>query len=343
MALFVDIEKRLGRFHLRVKFETGDETMALLGASGCGKSMTLKCIAGVERPDRGRIVLDGVTLFDSEQRIDLPPQKRRVGYLFQNYALFPSMTVEKNIACALWNKRGPAAVQEVGRAMRLEGLEHKRPGQLSWGQQQRVAIARILVNSPKLILLDEPFSALDSHLRFQMEGEIRRVIRQFGKPVLIVSHDREEAFRLAKRIAIIKEGRIEQVGPREIVFERPRTVNTARLTGCKNISRAEAVGEGRIYASDWGITLTVPEGAGEVDYVGIHAHDIRLGGGENAIECRVTEIVENPFSYVVILRPDGVDAPSVFGMKLEKNLWQGREGDRVSVSLPSRALLLLKE
>ena len=343
MALLVDIEKRLGQFHLRVKFEAGDETVALLGASGCGKSMTLKCIAGVERPDRGRIVLDGVTLFDAEQRIDLPPQKRRVGYLFQNYALFPNMTVEKNIACALRGRRNPAAVQEVIRAMRLEGLEQKRPRQLSCGQQQRAALARILVNGPEFILLDEPFSALDSHLRFQLEGEIRRVARQFGKTVLLVSHDREEAFRLAKQIAIMKEGQIEQAGPREIVFERPRTVNAARLTGCKNISRAEAAGEGKIYAPDWGVTLSLPEGASKTDFVGIHAHDIRLGGGENAVECQVAEIIENPFSRTVMLRPLGAAGSAAFGIKPDNELWQGKEGDRITVSLPGQALLFLKE
>ena len=343
MALLVDMEKRLGQFHLRVKFEAGDETMALLGASGCGKSMTLKCIAGVERPDRGRVVLDGITLFDSEQRIDLPPQKRRVGFLFQNYALFPNMTVEKNIACSLRGRRDPAAVREVVRAMRLEGLEKKRPHQLSWGQQQRTALARILVNGPELILLDEPFSALDSHLRFQLEGEIRRVVRQFGKTVLLVSHDREEAFRLARQIAIMKEGQIEQFGPREIIFERPRTVNAARLTGCKNISRAESVGDGRIYAPDWGITLTLPKETSEMDFVGIHAHDIRLGVGENAVECRVTEIVENPFSRTVMLQPIGTEAPAALGMKVDNRLWQGEEGERVTVSLPGQALLLLKE
>ena len=164
MALYVDIEKKLGSFHLRAKFEVDGETLALLGASGCGKSMTLKCIAGIERPDRGQIILDGETLFDSEKHIDLPPQKRRVGYLFQQYALFPSMTAEQNILCCIRSgtraeKR--RALAEAVRMFRLEGLEKKLPAQLSGGQQQRVALARILCSRPKAILLDEPFSALD--------------------------------------------------------------------------------------------------------------------------------------------------------------------------------------
>ena len=146
MSLYVDIEKRLGGFHLRVRFQTENEATALLGASGCGKSMTLKCIAGIVTPDRGRIVLNDRILFDSDKKINLPPQQRKLGYLFQNYALFPNMTVEKNILCGIRSrdKREKAAVLEDAlRRFRLEGLEKRYPAQLSGGQQQRVALARI--------------------------------------------------------------------------------------------------------------------------------------------------------------------------------------------------------
>ena len=175
MSLYVDIEKRLGAFRLQSKFEVADETLALLGASGCGKSMTLKCIAGIVPPDRGRIVLNGRVLFDSEKKIDLTPQQRRVGYLFQQYALFPNMTVEQNILCGIRagsrsEKRSLAA--EKLRMFRLEGLEKKYPAQLSGGQQQRVALARILCSEPQAILLDEPFSALDSYLKWNLELEL---------------------------------------------------------------------------------------------------------------------------------------------------------------------------
>ena len=170
MKLTVDIEKTLGNFHLRVAFEASQGVTALLGASGCGKSMTLRCIAGICRPDWGRIVLDGVTLFDSKKRIDLPPQKRRVGYLFQQYALFPNMTVRQNIAAGVRDRKAALHVaDDMIRKMRLDGLENRRPQALSGGQQQRVALARILVNQPEVLLLDEPFSALDTHLRFQTE------------------------------------------------------------------------------------------------------------------------------------------------------------------------------
>ena len=164
MKLWVDIEKRLPGFHLQVQFAADAEATALLGASGCGKSMTLRCIAGVERPDKGRICLGDRVLFDSEAGIDLPPQQRGVGLLFQNYALFPNMTVEQNILCGLKAERDKAARKArcagMLRALRLEELASRRPAELSGGQQQRTALARILVGKPNILMLDEPFLSL---------------------------------------------------------------------------------------------------------------------------------------------------------------------------------------
>ena len=203
MSLYVDIEKRLGVFRLQSKFEVADETLALLGASGCGKSVTLKCIAGIMTPDRGRIVLNGRVLFDSEKKIDLTPQQRRVGYLFQQYALFPNMTVEQNILCGIRagsrsEKRSLAA--EKLRMFRLEGLEKKYPAQLSGGQQQRVALARILCSEPQAILLDEPFSALDSYLKWNLELELSDLLAGFRGPILWVSHDLGECYRNCQKV-----------------------------------------------------------------------------------------------------------------------------------------------
>ena len=192
MSLLVEIEKQLGNFHLDVRFQAETETLALLGASGCGKSMTLKCIAGIMTPDRGRIVLNDRVLFDSEAGIDLPPQQRRVGYLFQNYALFPTMTVEKNILCGIRSgskAEKAAALSAALHRFRLEGLEKRYPAQLSGGQQQRVALARILCSQPEVILLDEPFSALDSYLKWDLELKLSDFLENFSGPILWVSHD----------------------------------------------------------------------------------------------------------------------------------------------------------
>ena len=345
MALSVDIEKTLGDFHLRVKFEAENRVLALLGASGCGKSMTLKCIAGIERPDRGVITLDGITLFDSGRGVNLPPQRRRVGYLFQQYALFPNMTVEQNIAVGVRDRRrAREETAEAIAAMRLEGLERKRPHQLSGGQQQRVALARILVNRPEVLLLDEPFSALDSHLRFQLEQELRGAIRRFGKTVLLVSHNRDEVFRLSDEVAIMHDGRIETTGEKKAVFANPRTRNGAILTGCKNVSPVEATGERRARAVDWDVELALPASADGVQYVGIRMHDVRLAdaqGEPNAFLCRVEETIENPFSCTVLLRPEGAARP--IGWELDKERWRQIRAERLRVCLPPESMLLLKE
>ena len=192
MSLEVSITKRLEGFTLRSEFTAGSTAAALLGASGCGKSMTLRCIAGIVRPDEGRIVLDGRVLFDSEQGIDLPPQQRNVGLLFQNYALFPNMTVEQNILCALKKEKDPAARRaactEALRAMRLEPLAKRLPGQLSGGMRQRAALVRTLAVNPDLLLLDEPFSALDAQTRIQLSDEVKQRLGE-GRATILVTHD----------------------------------------------------------------------------------------------------------------------------------------------------------
>ena len=344
MALYVDIEKKLGSFHLRAKFEVDDETLALLGASGCGKSMTLKCIAGIERPDRGQIILDGETLFDSEKHIDLPPQKRRVGYLFQQYALFPSMTAEQNILCCIRSgtraeKR--RALAEAVRMFRLEGLEKKLPAQLSGGQQQRVALARILCSRPKAILLDEPFSALDQHLRFRLERELHQTLREFGKTAIFVSHDRDEVYRLADRIVVMEHGRVETSGTKKDVFRDPHTRAAATLTGCKNISRAAMLPDGSFEAADWGITLRKPGFSGGC--VGIRMHDVRPGRGENEVRCDVAEVIENPFSFTVLLRPAGRTDTTPVGWEMEKDVWRAQQAAQLWVHFPAEGLLALEE
>ncbi len=347
MALYVDIEKRLGNFHLKAQFQAGDETLALLGASGCGKSMTLKCIAGIEKPDRGRIVLDGVPLFDSEKRINLPPQKRHTGLLFQNYALFPHMTVEQNLlAGAAREKDGTHRKEAVNAMLHRFGLWELRnhyPHQLSGGQQQRTALARLLVSQPKILLLDEPFSALDSHLRFQMQEELRRVMEEFGKTVLFVSHDRDEVFRMCQSIALMGKGTIDTIGTKKAVFADPKTTSGAALTGCKNISRVIPEGETCVFATDWGITLTLPQPLDNIDAIGVRMHDIKPGQGENTFPCQVVEEIENPFSYTLMVRP--LDAPHAkpIGVEIQKENWQKQRGSLLDISISAASILPLRD
>ena len=235
MSLYVDIKKDLGGFRLSVKFEAKDGVMGILGPSGCGKSMTLRYIAGVERPDEGRIVLDGVTLFDSEQRINLKPQQRRVGYLFQNYALFPNMTVRQNILCGAKREKDKAKREELLaryiELMQLSGLEGHYPAQLSGGQQQRVALARALVAEPALLLLDEPLSNLDAKLRESMRFEIKEIQRESGITVLYVTHDQTEAMAMSDRIVVINRGVIQQIGVPRDIYSQPANPFVADFVG----------------------------------------------------------------------------------------------------------------
>ena len=207
MAVKVNIEKNFRDFSLKVDFEGSSAAIGLLGASGSGKSMTLRCIAGIETPDKGRIVINGKTVFDSEKGINLKPQKRRIGYLFQNYALFPTMTVEQNIRCGYRGEKSSARekVADLIRRYHLEGLEKRLPSQLSGGQQQRVALARMMIGEPEAILLDEPFSALDYQTRLSVSDEIGTIIREEGKTAILVTHDISEAISLSDRVVVLSK------------------------------------------------------------------------------------------------------------------------------------------
>ena len=312
MSLEVAIEKRFAGFTLRAQFTAQDTATAILGASGCGKSMTLRCIAGIIKPDKGRIVLDGVPLFDSEKKIDLPPQKRGVGLLFQNYALFPNMTVEQNILCGLHAEpdraKRRAACAEMIRALRLEGLEKRLPAALSGGQQQRVALARILAAKPKILMLDEPFSALDSYLREQVEGEVGALLAAFQGPALLVTHNRDEAYRLSREMIVMDGGRVLRAGETKAVFADPRSCTAARLTGCKNILPCVKAGPHSVRLAGWEAELhlaaEVPEA---VCAVGIRAHDFApcAAGASNALPVRVVSSGENPFDWNLICTAPG--------------------------------------
>ena len=315
MSLFVEIRKRLGDFVLDARFETDDPVTGLLGASGCGKSMTLKCIAGVETPDEGRIVLDGETLFDSARGINLPPQKRGVGYLFQHYALFPHMTVERNILCGLHGEKDKAVRQQRLREMiamlQLEGLEKHRPAELSGGQAQRVALARMLVSRPRLLLLDEPFSALDSHLRDQLQPQLLSLLRSYGRQAVMVTHSRDEAYHLCSRLCVMDGGRILRAGGTKEVFADPGSEPAARLTGCKNIARAFKAGEYEVDVPEWGVRLTaakpVPD---DVRAVGLRAHYFHPRAAANRFAVRLESELEEPFEWILLFRYEGQDAAS---------------------------------
>ena len=207
--LYVDIRKRLNSFDLAVKFEADEAPLGIFGASGSGKSMTLKCIAGIERPDSGVITLNGRTLFDSSRKIDLKPQERSVGYMFQDYALFPNMTVKGNIIAGL-NRLNRAdrnsRAEELMQAFRLSALSDKRPDRLSGGERQRAALARLMAAEPELMLLDEPFSSLDTVLKLSLIKDLKQTLERYGKGCLMVSHDVDELCAVCGKVTTITEG-----------------------------------------------------------------------------------------------------------------------------------------
>ena len=350
MPISVDIEKQLGTFRLRVRFEAPDAVHGLLGASGCGKSMTLRCISGVETPDRGRIVLNDRVLFDSERGVNLSPRERKVGLLFQNYALFPNMTVEQNLRCALRGREKSEAKAEISAMLRrfhLEGLERHKPHQLSGGQQQRAALARILLTEPEILLLDEPLSALDSYLRWQTELELAEMLDDFTGPTLLVTHSREEVRRLCRTVTVLSHGAGEGAMPVEALFQSPETLSACLLSGCKNYSRAERIGERRVRALDWGTELTVshvPEG---MAYAAIRAHHLEpaAGPGENVIPCRVQRVVEDVFSVIVMCEtPGGGGGSRRLRLELDKGDWNPvSEGETLYLRLPEASVMLLRE
>lgn len=346
MSLYVDITKRFRDFSLHVSFHTDKERMGLLGASGCGKSMTLKCIAGIEKPDEGSIVLNDRILFDSKKRIDLTPQKRRVGYLFQNYALFPNMTVEENIGCGLKGpkvKKKPRVDQMIG-LLRLKDLEKRYPMQLSGGQQQRVALARILAYEPDVLMLDEPFSALDAYLKENLQEELLSVLKEYGGDTLIVSHNRDEVYSLCEKISVIDSGRLILTGSTADIFRKPVKLAAARLTGCKNISEAKKLSEYEVEAVEWGITLKTEEKVSDrIKYIGIRAHDIRVAKGaaeDNTISCKALRIADTPFEKNIILESNFHE----LWWKISKAYWSNtlKENMPEYVKLPENALMLLE-
>ncbi|MEM1251187.1 MAG: molybdate ABC transporter permease subunit [Cyanobacteria bacterium P01_H01_bin.21] len=314
-TLSVTLTKHLPNFTLNVSFTTDDQPLGLLGPSGAGKSLILRCLAGIETPDAGRIVLNGRVLFDSENGINVPICDRKIGILFQNYALFPHLTIGQNVAFGLHRKLPPEQIQTVVAqqlaAVHLEALANRYPHELSGGQQQRVALARALASQPEVLLLDEPFSALDTHLRDQIEHQLIDRLHSYHGITLLVTHNLEEAYRMCHRLLVLEGGNAIAHGPKHLIFEQPRTVGVAQLTGCKNFSPAVAHGTHQVEARHWQCLLeTVEPLSANLTQVGIRAHQIDFLGqpwnqtthGPNTFPCWLAATSETPHRMTLYLK-----------------------------------------
>lgn len=265
-------------------------TTVLFGPSGCGKTTILRSLAGLERPESGVITFDDDVWLDTERGICRAPQERGIGFCFQEYALFPHLTVGQNVGYGL-RGQGPDRQRVVSQMldhMQLDGLAERYPQQISGGQQQRVALARVLVRKPSLLLLDEPLSAIDSTLRDELRTTLRQQLSEFGIPVVLVTHDRQEAMALADQLVVLIAGQIEQSGPVEEVFSRPRNSTVARIVGIETVLIGEilSVTDGLATVNVCGtrlIAVAPAEGQRRV-HVGIRGEDVILQSGEPRIE-----------------------------------------------------------
>jgi molybdate ABC transporter permease protein len=333
-TLDVNVEKRLDGFHLRVQFQTGTGTLGVLGASGAGKSMTFRLIAGVATPDRGHIRLHGRALYDSSSGENLRPAQRRIGIVFQDYALFPHLTVAENVGFALGRVEGSERsrrIQQQLERMHIAELAGRYPRELSGGQRQRVAVARALVSEPDALLLDEPFAALDPHLRRRMEEQLRETLADYAGTVLFVTHDMEEAFRFCTDLLVLDRGRVIASGPRQELFEHPRSVAAARLTGCKNVVAAQRIDAHRIAVPAWGCELEAQEPVPDaLRHVGYRSHQFSFPGTDeesagNIFPCWPVTTSEAPHEMTVYLRlhapPAQADAPHLQA-DVPKEFWR---------------------
>ena len=312
-ALTVDVSARIGTFALDARFSLEGGTMAILGASGAGKTLTLRCIAGLMRPQAGSVVLGSRTLVDVAQGVWVPTRSRRIGYVFQQYALFPHMSVRDNLGYGLasWPRsEAQQRTDELVALLQLKGLEGQRPDQLSGGQQQRAALGRALAPGPELLLLDEPFSAVDTPTRAALTEQFQALQERLGFTAVLVTHDIEEAYALSSHLVVLDRGQVIQEGPREEVFHRPNSPAAARLLGMRNLLPGRAV--------------SVDATGVVIDVEGVRLRAEWGGPGEEGVRPG-TEVIVGIRQEQVVARPASADAGAGVGTTLTGALVQATD------------------
>ena len=306
--LELNIKKKLNNFTLDIECKLNSNRIGILGGSGAGKSMILKMLAGIEKPDKGYIKLDDRLLFDSEKKTDIKPKDRHIGYCFQNYALFPNLTVYENIVIGL-SKSERADVDKFLEKFELTKIKDSKPNKISGGQAARVAMARILIRKPKVLLFDEAFSALDIYLRDHIQEEIAQILEDFEGSAIFVSHSRDELYRLCDSMMVIDSGKISNLGNTKEIFKFPKTKTAAILTGCKNISDIRYISDNTIEAIDWGINFEFSkELPKDINAIGIRAHEfvpVWEESGNNLIEFKLKSRAKLPFEDNYYLYTNG--------------------------------------
>lgn len=347
MSLFVNIKKDYKNFSISVNFESSGEPLGLLGASGSGKSLTLKCIAGIETPDQGSIILNDRVLYDSELGINIPPRQRNIGLLFQNYALFPNMSVKENIGLGIRSKsKKNTIIEKMLSLFHLNELQHSYPWQLSGGEQQRTAMARLLAYEPDVLMLDEPFTALDTYLKDELYQELKDVIGGYDKDIIMVSHSKEELYRFCDSIAVLDHGQMMEFGNKTQIFHHPEQFITARLVGCNNISRATKISDYEVMATDWDLCLKTEQRVPEnIQFIGIDENHILPVSDtrENTIEAVLSDFTEGPDEVNMIYRSLKLPVDhNRINVVLPKRVWTEQKGQVPNyLYFPKKYLLLL--
>ena len=357
--LKVDLDHKLGPFRLQLNFHSSSRRIGILGASGAGKSQLLRCLAGIETPEQGRIELNGRVLLDSKRRINLPLQRRRMGLVFQHYALFPHLTAAENVGFALDHlpqgqrrERVDQQLEKVG----LGELAHRYPNQLSGGQQQRIALARALASEPDLLLLDEPFSAQDAYLRRQLQQQLDDLLEDCQVPALLVTHDLEEAYRLSDELLVINQGKLLAQGPNHEVFDHPRDLEVARLSGCKNFSRVYPLSPTTLWAIDWQLAIACEKPVNHnISHVGIRANHLKLVAAQSIHQpmaanqwlCQRVKMSEGPLQVSAYVVPYVHCKPAMVPIQVEmrRSDWQqlSDHPEPWVLELPKHKLLLLHQ
>lgn len=356
LMLKVDIEKTLPDFSLRVAFETENEILVLFGPSGAGKTLTLGSIAGFVKPHSGIIKLDDRVLFESPSTF-VPMHRRGIGVVFQGYALFPHMTVAQNVAYGLRYMQGRGApVQEMLARLHLQDLAHRYPHQLSGGQQQRVALGRALIVKPSLLLLDEPFSALDKAVREELQTEIVRLQREFQLTVVVITHDLDDAFALGDKLAVLRNGRVCQFGGVNEVFNHPASAAVAKIMGATNLFYGTVTGKSadgvmlawgdiplRAAPADVSVGDTVPFFIRPEDVKVIHPDKpLKYLSGDNLLNVTVTRLAHR--GAVMAMRVNAPHLPQPIAVRFPQRGYrdlQLREGKAIQVSLRWEAVQVL--
>ncbi len=341
MSLLVDIKKKLGDFTLDVSFDTDSKSLGLFGLSGSGKSVTLKCIAGLITPDSGRIIIDGLTVFDSDRRINLPPQKRNIGYLPQNYALFPNMTVEKNILTGLHKFDKEERTEKLNEYIcrfDLESVRKLYPHQISGGQAQRVALARALATNPHILLLDEPFSALDEQKKTDLQIYLNSVLSDYNGIVVFVTHNRHEIYSHCDSVCTIADGFVDSLSAIDDVINNPIKLSDAVLLGVDNIGEILSI-ENNTALTEFGLSFHCDDVTS--CYVAFNCDDSNCRDCDITFNAKVMQIMQDIDCAFLILQVNK-DTKYIKQKINKENLHNYTINQEIEVKLNSNDILFIK-